>query len=214
MWKKVKSILVILIIAVAVFAVLLTIEKHEVEKYERISFLVAVSDVPAGTKLTDKNVKEYFEMRKCDVSLKSPYAIRNYEELAGMYVKDKIYANTIAYEYQLSGIDFTNENVTDRVKVSFTANLADALIGTLRMGDVVKLYVVNAQNVQAEISELLSYPVIIEEAFDSSGSLIKAGDETTLATNYTITIDKSDEANFYEKLSTGNVKIVKVEDNT
>lgn len=209
MWKKVKSIIVILIIAVAVFAVLLTIEKHEVEKYERISFLVAVNDVPAGTKLTDKNVREYFETRKCDVSLKNQYAVKNYEDLDGTYVKNTIYANTIIYEYQFSNADFTNENVTDRVKVSFTANLADALIGTLRMGDIVTLYVVNSQT--AEIRELLNYPVIIEEAFDTSGVLIKAGDETTLATNYTITIDKSDEAAFYEKLSTGNVKIVKVE---
>ena len=213
MLKKVKSIIVILIIAAAVFAILLTIEKQEVKKYERITLIVAANDVPAGTKLTKENVRDYFQTRKCDVSLNSQYAVKDYEELDGMYVKDKIYANTIAYAYQFSGIDFTNENITDRVKVSFTASLADALIGTLRMGDVVKLYVVNAQSTQAEINELLSYPVIIEEAFDSSGVLIKPGDETTLATNYTITIDKSDEAAFYEKLSTGNVKIVKkVED--
>lgn len=64
MLKKVKSIIVILIIAAAVFAILLTIEKQEVKKYERITLIVAANDVPSGTKLTKEKCQGLFSNKK------------------------------------------------------------------------------------------------------------------------------------------------------
>lgn len=54
--------------------------------------------------------------------------------------------------------------------------------------------------------------MIIEEAFDSSGILIVARDKTSIAMNFNISVDKSDESAFYEMMSTGNVKVVKVDE--
>ena len=169
-----------------------------------------MEDVPQGTKLSEKNIKKYFELRQVDASLNNEYVVTELNDLKDQYVSEEIYKNTIAYKDKFSDIDVINEEIQEAVTVSFGVNsLADSLVGTLRMGDVVKLYVVDSYT--NEISELINYTVIIEEAFDASGVLIQPGDDTSLSTHYTISIDKEDEESFYKKLSSGSVKIVKVE---
>ncbi len=209
--KKVKGILIVIVIAAAIFGILVAVEKNAVSKYERVEMAVAVKEVPKGTKLTEENVSEYFEMRKCDASLDTQYNIKELGELEGRYSSRQIYADTIVHAYDFSDSDFKNESVKEKVMVSFgVGSLADSLSGTLRMGDVVNIYVVNAQT--GEISALTEYAVIIEEAFDSSGILIGAGDKTSIATNFNIGVDKQDESAFYEMMATGNVKVVKVDE--
>lgn len=209
--KKVKGIVIVIVIAAAIFGILVAIERNAVNQYERVEMAVAVKEVPKGTKLTEENVGEYFEMRKCDASLNTQYNIKELGELEGKYLNRQIYANTIVHAYDFSDSDFKNEAIKEKVLVSFgVGSLADSLSGTLRMGDVVNIYVVHAQT--GEISSLTGYPVIIEEAFDSSGILIGAGDKTSIATNFNISVDKSDESAFYEIIATGNVKVVKVDE--
>ncbi len=209
--KKAKGILIIIVIAAAIFGILIAVEKNAVSKYERVDMAVAVKEVPKGTKLTEENVGEYFEIRKCDASLDTQYNIKELSELEGKYLNRQIYGNTIIHTYDFSDSDFKNEAIKEKVLVSFgVGSLADSLSGTLRMGDVVNLYVVNAQT--GESSALTKYSVIIEEAFDSSGILIGAGDKTSIATNFNISVDKLDESVFYEMMATGNVKVVKVDE--
>ena len=58
--KKVKGIFIVIVIAAAIFGILVAIESNAVSKYERVDMAVAVKEVPKGTKLTEENVREYF----------------------------------------------------------------------------------------------------------------------------------------------------------
>ena len=44
--KKVKGILIVIAIAVAIFGILLAVEKNTVSKYERVAMAVAVKEIP------------------------------------------------------------------------------------------------------------------------------------------------------------------------
>lgn len=195
------------ILATIIFVILLTIEKHEVSKYKRVEMVVSVTDVPRNTVITKENLNKYFECRECDKSLNNAHNIDKLDSLIGCYTKNIIYADTISYDYNFGNINFENNNIENKVPGSFSvAAISDAMNGILRMGDVVRLYIVNS--IDGSCKEILPYEVIIEGAFDTNGVAIEAGDITTVATNFNIGIDKNDEADFYRIINEGKVKVV------
>ena len=60
--KKVKNLLLVAVLAVAIFVILLAIERHEISKYERIEMAVVKADVPKGTKISKDNLSTFFEI--------------------------------------------------------------------------------------------------------------------------------------------------------
>jgi hypothetical protein len=207
--KKVKGLILVVVIAIAIFAILLSIEQNQINKYERIDIAVALEDVPKGSKITKDNVNKYFKIEKCSNNLKSAHSITDLSKLIGMYVKNDIYTAAVLKDNEFASYDFVNKAIEDEVMVSFGVTSIDAAMnGTLRMGDVVRIYVVANQG--GEITGCLPYEVIIEKAYDSTGKLITPEDSAVIASNFNVAIDKADEADFYELLSTGTVKVVKV----
>lgn len=205
--KKVKNILLMIILAVIIFVILLAIEKNEVSKYKRVEMVVTITDVPRNTIITKDNLTKYFELRECDKSLDTAHNIEKLEDLVGCYPKDTIYANTIVYDYDFGDINFENKNLENKVIGSFSVSaISDAMNGILRMGDIVRLYIVDS--IDGTCKEILPYEVIIEGAFDTNGVAIEAGDVSTVATNFNIGIDKNDEADFYRIINEGKVKVV------
>lgn len=207
--KKAKGLILVIVIAIAIFAMLISIEQSQINKYERIDIAVAYTEVPRGTKITEENVDTYFKIEKCSNNLKSEHNITELSNLIGMYAKNNIHKSTVLQKEEFASYNFVNESITDEVSVSFSVSSLDAAMnGTLRMGDVIRIYVVSDQN--GEITECLPYEVIIENVYDSTGKLI-APTDLAIASNFSITIDKSDEGDFYELINTGSVKVVKVE---
>ena len=66
-----------LLVATALFGVLIGVEKNIMSSYEKEEVVLCKEDVPKGTKITKENVDQYFYMYEVDVALAKDDCIKN-----------------------------------------------------------------------------------------------------------------------------------------
>lgn len=140
--RKALAALVAIVAAIILFAVLTIIQRNIVNAGEKVSVVVAQTDVPAGILLTQESVQQYFTIQ---LRLKSEVPTGTFhsgQSLIGQITSRPLYANEI-----LTANSLTNENpyegIDDPVELSIdVSKLSHAVSGTLRAGDRIDVKIV------------------------------------------------------------------------
>lgn len=208
--KKVKSVAVVLVLAVITFFCLIFIENQMSQKYKRADLVMAVREVPKGTKFTDENIENYFKVEEVDEKLVTESSIRELKSLEKLYAAEKISAGKLVYKE-----DFKNEaDEKDKFENPVTASIgiaafSDGASGILRKGDVINIMAVD--KLSGNAIDILPYNVTITDAFDSQGNIIQPGDLTTVAITFNFVMEKNDTNSFYEATENAVIKLSLVE---
>jgi len=201
------SMLAALIAAVAVFLLMLQMEKNMLMQYEKTTGYVAAKRIPKGTLITEGNYEEYFEQRELDADIVVPGVMCSVEQLdAGMAVYG-IDKGTVIMEGMFESVnDITGEMEEPVIAGCKADDLFQMVGGVLRAGDRIHIYGVNDEH----RIELLWNNVYVQQVFDNAGITIQPGDADSSAQRLNVYIDKKDVEEFYSGLATGTLRVVKV----
>lgn len=196
-----------LIAAVAVFCVMLQIEKNSLEEYEKAKVYAVTAQIPRGKVITQGNCDMYIacvERNKSDIPSN---AIIDKAALDGVVAKYAIGAGVI-----LTGDMFESENaakseLNEPVIAGFKAeDLYQVVGGVLRAGDRIHIYRLAEDGRLDSVWE----NVYVQAVFEQAGTAIENENSTACAQRVNIFLDKGDVEEFYESLAGGGLRVVKV----
>ena len=204
---KVWPIAVCLVLAVAVFVFLLSIEKRQLDNYEKGVVVVAVQDVPDNTEITGENAAAYLALEERSLTDIPEAACTDIHELLGLYAEGGIDKGSMITESMFSAYEPLS---ADAVLLGVDMEALDqSVAGTLRAGDKIGIYTVKAESEEeAEVREILD-SVVIERSYTSGGAAIPKEDATSIAQYITIPIHKDAVDAFYGALENRKIQIVK-----
>ena len=207
--EKVKrgGVLAAFFAAVAVFVVMLQMEKSVLKQGEKGTVLVAVSEIPKGRTLSVSEAEKYFDVRKVDVELIPGSAVQMLEDLDGKNVAYGIEAGSILTQGMLVEPDRIIKEMKAPVIAGFKADdLYQVAGGVLRKGDKIHVFHVTEEQEVMLIWENLT----VQAVFDQAGNQISNEDAFSAAQRINIYLDKADIDDFYARLSSGTLRVVKV----
>lgn len=201
-------ILVAFLAALATFFILLQVEKTALSAYEKEYVWCAKVELAKDLEITEEGVREYFEQIEVDKSKIPEKIIGNPEELIGLQTTIVIPKGTILATSMFAD----EENYVSFLKKPIIAgykseDLYQLVSGVLRKGDLIHLYTVNEE---LEETYLLWENVMVYQVFDASGNVIASEDTTTPAARVNLILEKSNAEQFYNELSKGSLRVVKV----
>ena len=210
--KKKKSNLWPLILcfaaAIAVFAVLLTIQKNALSEYEKAEVLVALKNVPENTEFTETNISEYFSRAEVYAKNVPAAAVVDMNTLVGKYATCNIDAGCMITKSMVT--DLVPESNAGKVLLSIaTSSLDQSVAGILRAGDVIDIYIIESYGDNTYDAIKLCEDVVIYRSYDSAGTVITKENVGTLAQIFSIPMETDKVDIFYEALLRGTIKIVK-----
>lgn len=201
------SIVAALIAAVAVFAVMLQMEKNVLAQYEKGSIYVAKQQLPEGVVISESNLTIYFALKELDKSVIPDAALKTPEEVINLVSRYTIDKDTLLTTGMFESLDKIKAEMKEPVIAGLKAeDLYQIVGGTLRTGDRIDIYKIDAEN----LSQLVWEDVYVYETFDNTGEAIPEGDTTTAAQRINIYLESAEVENFYTELSLGALRAVKV----
>lgn len=197
------------LVAVALFGVLVGVEKNLLSDYEKASVVLCKTDVPKGTKITKENVSQYFYDYEVDIALVNDTCIKDKNEVINTVVEKSLSAHEILRKDDCTKEAEIYNRFSNPVEASITAtNPGDIVSGTIRRGDYVDIAVVNKDTLEYD---LMLKKVYVVDAFTSTGEKVSENAEGTAATMLTVVEEKDNLAKFYSARETGNVIVTKLE---
>lgn len=197
------------LVAVALFGVLVGVEKNLLNDYEKASVVLCKTDVPKGTKITKENVSQYFYDYEVDIALVNDTCIKDKNEVINTVVEKSLSAHEILRKDDCTKEAEIYNRFSNPVEASITAtNPGDIVSGTIRRGDYVDIAVVNKDTLEYD---LMLKKVYVVDAFTSTGEKVSENTEGTAATMLTVVEEKDNLAKFYSARETGNVIVTKLE---
>ena len=197
------------LVAVALFGVLVGVEKNLLSDYEKVSVVLCKIDVPKGTKITKENVSQYFYDYEVDIALVNDTCIKDKNEVINTVVEKSLSAHEILRKDDCTKEAEIYNKFSNPVEASITAtNPGDIVSGTIRRGDYVDIAVVNKDTLEYD---LMLKKVYVVDAFTSTGEKVSENAEGTAATMLTVVEEKDNLAKFYSARETGNVIVTKLE---
>ena len=197
------------LVAVALFGVLVGVEKNLLSDYEKVSVVLCKIDVPKGTKITKENVSQYFYDYEVDIALVNDTCIKDKNEVIDTVVEKSLSAHEILRKDDCTKEAEIYNRFSNPVEASITAtNPGDIVSGTIRRGDYVDIAVVNKDTLEYD---LMLKKVYVVDAFTSTGEKVSENAEGTAATMLTVVEEKDNLAKFYSARETGNVIVTKLE---
>lgn len=192
--------------ALTLFFVLLHMEKEALKAYETASVWVASKEIPAGFVGTQETMAEYFTQKEVNKDILPQGQITSLEELVGKQARCEITKGTILTSAMFRAKEEHMKQMKAPVVAGVKAeDISQMVSGILREGDMIHIYTVT----QDEGANLLWENVLVLESFDSSGMRIEAHDRTACAARINLLLEKSEVADFYTRLSEGELKVVK-----
>lgn len=205
-WKA-GGIIAALVAAVAVFAVMLQMEKSVLTRYERGTVYVAVKTIPRGQLITEKNYGLYMKAQELERSCISETALYSPEQITGLAARFDVEPGVLLTEGMFEEISDILEEMKEPVVAGFKADdLYQVVGGVLRAGDRIHIYRVSEDNETV----LVWGDVYVQGVFDQAGTQIVNGDTVTAAQRINIYMDKADVESFYSELASGTLRVVKV----
>lgn len=196
-----------LIAAVAVFAVMLQLEKSTLTKYEKGTVYAAAAEIPRGQLITQENWKNYFREKTLDKSCIPESALCSPEQAAGLAAVFDVEPGVILSEGMFEALEDILAEMEEPVVAGFKAeDLYQVVGGVLRAGDRIHIY---SMSEEGEASPAWSN-VYVREVFDQAGNRIACGDTATAAQRINIYLDKKDVEAFYSRLAGGALRVVRV----
>lgn len=214
------SIIAALVAAVAVFAVMMQMEKNMLTRYEKGTILVATCGIPKGQVMGQDNYKNYLEMKEMDVNLIPETAVTSTEEISRLIPCYDIEAGTLLTKGMFEELNEVTEKMQEPVIAGFKVeDMYQVVGGVLRAGD--RIHIFSVREVETEMptengemteydTKLIWSDVFVQEVFDQAGTAIACEDDITAAQRINVYFDKADIATFYSELSNGSLRAVKV----
>ena len=205
--RRAGGMIAALIAALAVFLVMLQMEKSMLTKYEKETVYVAAVEIPKGQMITEDNYSEYFREQETDASCIAQSALKNPLRLSGLAAKLDITPGVILTEEMFEKQNDIWAKMEEPVIAGFKADdLYQVVGGTLRAGDRIHIY-----RITEECEAVLIWEdVYVMEVFDQAGNRIESGNLSTAAQRINVYLDKADVAAFYAELASGTLRVVKV----
>ena len=121
------------LVAVALFGVLVGVEKNLLNDYEKASVVLCKTDVPKGTKITKENVSQYFYDYEVDIALVNDTCIKDKNEVIDTVVEKSLSAHEILRKDDCTKEAEIYNKFSNPVEASITAtNPGDIVSGTIR----------------------------------------------------------------------------------
>jgi len=195
-----------IVAAVAIFVVLLQMEKSVMEQYEKAFVYVAATEIPRGEMITEGNRNQYLKLVEMEVRNIPETALKRFEEVAGLTagypVEKGVLLTAGMFERREEILGSMKEPVIVALKADDMYQVAG---GVLRAGDRVHIYTVNGEE-----AVLAWESVYVQQVFDASGKNISGDDDTSIAQRINIYLDKAQVEAFYSGLAQGALRVVKV----
>lgn len=193
--------------AVAVFAVMLQMEKNVLEQYEKGVIYAAAKEIPKGQMITGENGKIYLEPKELDINCIPDTALSSEEQITNLIAAGNIEKGVLLTMGMFCEQNDITGEMEEPVIAGFRAeDLYQVAGGVLRAGDCIHVY-----NVDEDGKASLKWSnIFIQQVFDPSGMAIGNEDSVTAAQRINIYLDKSDVEQFYTELNTGTLRVVKV----
>lgn len=200
------AIVTAFVAAVAVYLVMLQIEKNVLEGYERTEVLLAICDIPAGVMLTEDNIGEYLLRENVDSKLVPESALISPDQMLERVAVTKIDKGCVLTEGMFRKLEEITAGMQQPVIAGFRAeDLYQVVGGVLRAGDRIHIY-----RTEEEMGTFLLWDgVYVQQVFDSAGTAIESDDKVTAAQRINIFLDKSNVEQFYSGLEQGSLRVVK-----
>lgn len=202
---KTGGIIAALISAVAVFAVMIQMEKNILTQYEKGIIYVAIAEIPKGETVTEDNYAKFFEQRQLDSSCIPATALCSPDQIRGLVAKTNIEQGVLLTTGMFEPVDEILAAMEEPVIAGFKAeDLYQVVSGVLRSGDRVNIYSVKEEEVV-----LVWQDIFVQQVFDASGAAIASGDTVTAAQRINVYLDQADVERFYGELASGSLRVVK-----
>lgn len=200
------AILSAFVAAVAIYLVLLQVEKNTLTGYEKAEVYLAVCEIPAGQVIQAGDLEKYFQQAQIDSELVPERALKEPEQVIGMIVSCGIDKGSLLTEGMFQKMDEILGEMEHPVIAGFRADdLFQVVGGVLRAGDRIHIY--------SSEEDLGTFPVwenvYVQQVFDSGGTSIESSDKTTAAQRINIYLDKDEVERFYSGLEKGSLRVVK-----
>ena len=205
--ERIWPVLVCLFLAVALFLLLLNVEKRQLENFQKRYVLVAIEDVADDTEITTENVTKYLALEERTMRDIPEAAYTDIQAVTGLYAEGGIDKGSMITKSMFGKLGSISE---DEVLLSVDMEALDqSVAGTLRAGDRIDMFAVYKEADQdVSVAEVLS-GVVIERSYTGSGIAIQKEDTTSIAQYITIPIHKNAVEAVYEALENKKIQIVK-----
>ena len=202
---KTGVILAALLTAVAVFAVMVQMEKKILTQYEKGVIYVAAVEIPKGEIITESNYAKYFVQQELDCSSIPATAVCSADQIKGLVAKTDIEQGVLLTLGMFESLEEVLETMEHPVIAGFKAeDLYQVVSGVLRSGDRVNIY-----SVKEDAVTLVWQNVFVQQVFDASGTAIASGDGITAAQRINVYLNQKDVEQFYGELAAGSLRVVK-----
>lgn len=209
MKRQVGSIVAALVAAIAVFGVMLQMEKNMLTRYERGCVYVASKEIPKGQMITKENYQEFFTESMLDINFIPATAVNSPEQITEMVAAGKIDEGTLLTEGMFEPLEEITGDMENPVIAGLKAeDLYQIVGGILRVGDRVHIYSVSEE----DGAKLVWENVFVQGVFDQAGAVIANSDTTTAVQRMNVYLDKADVERFYTELAEGSLRVVKAYD--
>lgn len=200
------GIIASLVASVAVFAVMVQMEKNILTQYERGLIYTAASEIPEGQLITEDNFRQYFKEQQLDKSCIPHTALSSPEQAVGLVAVFPIEQGVLLTQGMFERLDDILKELDSPVIAGFKAeDIYQVAGGVLRAGDRVNIYAVKGEGVS------LVWPkVFVQQVFDASGRTISNADMTTAAQRINVYLDEGSVEDFYRELADGSLRVVKI----
>lgn len=200
------AILSAFIAAVAIYLVLLQVEKNTLAGYEKTEVYLAAREIPKGQLIQAGDLDKYFQLAQIDSDLVPEKALKAPEQAIGMIAPGGIDKGALLTEGMFQKLDVILTDMEHPVIAGFRAeDLFQVVGGVLRAGDRIHIY--------SSEEGLGTFPVwenvYVQQVFDSGGTAIENSDRTTAAQRINIYLDKDDVERFYSGLEKGSLRVVR-----
>ncbi len=204
--KKVGISLTALAAAVAMFVILVQMEKNVLAEYEKGEVYIAAHRIPKGQMITAENYMDYFIIKEMDKKLISDTALTTLQQVQDMAAIYDVEQGTHLTEGMFEELRNIWSGMEEPVIAGFRAeDIYQVAGGTLRAGDRIHIYIV-----KDETARLAWENIYVQQVFDASGGSISNTDQTMAAQRINIYLDKSDIAAFYSEMADGSLRVVKL----
>lgn len=204
-WRT-GGIIAALVAAVAVFVVMVQMEKRILTRYEKGTVFTAAVDIPQGQLITEGNYLQYFREQQLDKSCIPQTALCTPEQVIGLIAVYDIEQGVLLTDGMFRKLDLILAEMKTPVVAGFKADdIYQVAGGVLRSGDRVNIYAVR-QNETC----LVWKNVFVQQVFDASGGAISNADAVTAAQRVNVYLNESDVEDFYSELAEGSLRVVKL----
>lgn len=201
------GVIIALVAAVAVFAVMLQVEKKALAGVEKRTVVAAITAIPEGQLITAENRDVYLGLREMEAALIPEHAALTPEDLEGRMTIFGVDSGTVMTAGMLCDVNAMTEGMEEPVIAGFKADdLYQVAGGVLRAGDRIHVYSVSENH---EVN-LIWENLFVQEVFDQAGRQIQSGDTATSAQRINVYLDRAEVEKFYSELATGTLRVVKV----